>query len=155
MKNLSVCCWGMIRNVRSRIFVFAALSLAIASMAARWQQSAIKPPLHTNDRQIVDTAGHSVRLTSVNWYGFDQKEFVVGGLDHAPLATIVSEILALGVNSVRLPWANETLEHDPVVRGLRGQGESAIQGQAGDGDYGCGRRMRWRRRTSWSSWTTI
>ncbi len=63
----------------------------------------------------MDAAGHSVRLTSVNWYGFDQKEFVVGGLDHAPLATIVSEIVALGVNSVRLPWANETLEHNPVV----------------------------------------
>ena len=82
----------MIRRLRSCLFLFGALSLAIASMAARWQQSAIKPPLHTNDRRIVDTAGHSVRLTSVNWYGFDQKEFVVGGLDHAPLATIVSEI---------------------------------------------------------------
>jgi endoglucanase len=105
----------MIRNMRSCIFVFAAFCLAIASMAARGQPSGIKPPLHTNDRQIVDAAGHSVRLTSVNWYGFDQKEFVVGGLDHAPLATIVSEILALGVNSVRLPWANETLERDPVV----------------------------------------
>ena len=105
----------MIRNLCSRIFVFAAICLAIASMAARGQQSGIKPPLHTNDRQIVDAAGHGVRLTSVNWYGFDQKEFVVGGLDHAPLATIVSEILALGVNSVRLPWANETLERDPVV----------------------------------------
>ena len=56
-----------------------------------------------------------MRLTSVNWYGFDQKEFVVGGLDHAPLGVIVQEIVDLGVNSVRLPWANETLEHDPLV----------------------------------------
>ena len=40
---------------------------------------------------------------------------MVGGLDHAPLATIVEEIVELGVNSVRLPWANETLEHNPVV----------------------------------------
>ena len=60
-------------------------------------------------------AGHALRLTSVNWYGFDQKEYVAGGLDHAPLATIVGQIRAIGVNSVRLPWANETLEHNPAV----------------------------------------
>ncbi len=75
----------------------------------------IKPPLHTEGHDIVDAVGKPVRLTSVNWYGFDQKEFVAGGLDHAPLQTIVNEIRELGVNSVRLPWANETLERDPVV----------------------------------------
>ena len=58
-----------------------------------------------------------MRLTAVNWYGFDQKEFVPGGLDHAPLEKIVEQIHALGVNSVRLPWANETIERNPVVPG--------------------------------------
>src|SRR5271168_1849836 len=100
----------MIRNLRSRIFLFAAFSLFVAGMAARGQQPGVEPPLHTRDHQIVDAAAHTVRLTSVNWYGFDQKEFVVGGLDHAPLSTIMQEIVDLGVNSVRLPWANETLE---------------------------------------------
>ena len=47
------------------------------------------PPLHTEGYRIVDASGHAVRLTSVNWYGFDQKEYVAGGLDHAPLETIV------------------------------------------------------------------
>jgi endoglucanase len=56
-----------------------------------------------------------MRLTSVNWYGFDEKEYVPGGLDHAPLASIVALIQQIGVNSVRLPWANETLEHNPLV----------------------------------------
>ena len=106
----------MIRSLRSCLFLFGALSLAMVSMAAHGQQISVEPPLHTRGHQIVDAANHGVRLTSVNWYGFDQKEFVVGGLDHASLATIVSEIVALGVNSVRLPWANETLEHNPVVR---------------------------------------
>ena len=75
----------------------------------------VEPPLHTSGHDIVDSAGRRVRLTSVNWYGFDQQEFVVGGLDHAPLASIVQEIVDLGVNSVRLPWANETLERNPRV----------------------------------------
>ncbi len=85
------------------------------SALAAAQSLPIAPPLHTSGHEILDSAGRKVRLTSVNWYGFDQKEFVVGGLDHAPLGVIVQEIVDLGVNSVRLPWANETLEHDPLV----------------------------------------
>ena len=102
----------MTRSVFRR-FLFASLltSLPVSVLA----QAPIHPPLHTNDYDIVDAAGHRVRLTSVNWYGFDQKEFVAGGLDTAPLQVIVEQIRAIGVNSVRLPWANETFEKDPVV----------------------------------------
>lgn len=78
-------------------------------------QRMVVPPLRTSGYQILDAANHAVRLTSVNWYGFDQKEFVAGGLDHATLEAIVGQIRAIGVNSVRLPWANETLERNPVV----------------------------------------
>jgi endoglucanase len=89
--------------------------LSCAGLAALGEQRQVVPPLHTDGYRIVDAAGRGVRLTSVNWYGFDQKEFVAGGLDHAPLQRIVAEIKEIGVNSVRLPWANETVEHDPVV----------------------------------------
>ena len=99
--------------------------LSFVSVAAKAQQ----PPLHTNGHDILDRAGHRVRLTSVNWYGFDQKEFVVGGLDHAPLAAIVKQIADLGVNSVRLPWANETLEHDPVVPDYAVKANPQFQGK--------------------------
>ncbi|SRR6266849_6943384 len=95
-----------------RLLFAAYLSIA-APFAARGQQ--IVPPLHTSGHEILDSAGHRVRLTSVNWYGFDEKEFVAGGLDHAPLETIIDQMRAIGVNSVRLPWANETLERNPVV----------------------------------------
>ena len=89
------------------------LFLAIPFVAGAQQQ--IKAPLHTRGYQILDSKNHVVRLASVNWYGFDQKEFVPGGLDHATLAQIVEQIRALGVNSVRLPWANRTYEKNPVV----------------------------------------
>lgn len=78
-------------------------------------QSVPQLPLHTSGYQIVDAQNLPVRLKSVNWYGFDQREFVPGGLDHARLATIVGLIKSMGFNSVRLPWANETLEKNPVV----------------------------------------
>jgi endoglucanase len=105
----------MIRYLRFHTLLLVIISLAVVSVAAHGQGPSVEPPLHTKGHLILDASGHAVRLTSVNWYGFDQKEYVAGGLDHAPLATIVGEIVALGVNSVRLPWANETLEHNPVV----------------------------------------
>jgi endoglucanase len=89
--------------------------LGFATLPTAGQQAAIVPPLHTQGYQIVDSTGRGVRLTSVNWYGFDQKEYVVGGLDHAPLDAVIAQIQQIGVNSVRLPRANETLEHNPRV----------------------------------------
>ena len=95
--------------------LFSVASLALSSLFAQVQTSHVMPPLHADGHEIVDASGNRVRLTSVNWYGFDQKEYVAGGLDHASLQSIVGEIQKLGVNSVRLPWANETLERNPLV----------------------------------------
>jgi endoglucanase len=103
-------------DLTGRIKAFVAATCLLCSGAgAIGQRTEIVPPLHTEGRRILDASGHALRLTSVNWYGFDEKEYVPGGLDHAPLAEIVERIRQIGVNSVRLPWANETLERDPPV----------------------------------------
>ena len=105
----------MLDTLRTTALLGLACSAFALTLAA--QQPAIVPPLHTAGYRIVDAAGHTVRLASVNWFGFDEKEYIAGGLDHAPLAAIVHQIQRLGVNSVRLPWANEVLERNPVVPG--------------------------------------
>lgn len=97
-----------------QVLSLAAVCFAACAFSAHAQQAKIVPPLHTTGYHILDAADHPVRLTSVNWYGFDQKEYVPGGLDHAPLPQIIDQIRQIGVNSVRLPWANETLEHNPL-----------------------------------------
>jgi endoglucanase len=101
-------------NTRLAAFLLI-VGLLCAMPSVLFAQQEIRPPLHTSGYDILDAAGHRVRLTSVNWYGFDQKEFVAGGLDVAPLQAIIEQIHAIGVNSVRLPWANETFEKNPVV----------------------------------------
>jgi endoglucanase len=106
---------NMISMSSSRALIFVVGCLVAAPISALAQRNPIEPPLHTSGYQILDAAGHPVRLTSVNWFGFDEKEYVAGGLDHVPLAVIVKQIQEIGVNSVRLPWANETLEHNPQV----------------------------------------
>src|SRR5258708_39156671 len=95
--------------------LFSLLLLLVASAGLAQAQETIVPPLHTSGRRILDSQNQVLRLRSVNWFGFDQKEFVAGGLDHAPLATIIEQVHALGLNSVGLPWANRTVEKNPVV----------------------------------------
>jgi endoglucanase len=98
-----------------RICVVMLSILFLSAQTLASGEARIVPPLHTSGYQIVDAHNQLLRLTSVNWYGFDQKEYVVGGLDHASLEALIGQIKAIGVNSVRLPWANETVERNPVV----------------------------------------
>jgi endoglucanase len=66
----------------------------------------VQPPLHTDGRWIVDAKRRRVQLAGVNWYGAEERDEVVGGLDHQPLDRIAACIAAMGFNSVRLPFSN-------------------------------------------------
>jgi endoglucanase len=72
-------------------------------------------PLHTDSRWIVDRNGKRFKLASVNWYGAEEKDFVVAGLDRARLEDIARFVQTSGFNSVRLPWSNEMFETNPIV----------------------------------------
>ena len=124
---------GMPTPLRANRCFLAVLLLLPSAISA---QSQIRPPLHTSGHAILDAAGHLVRLTSVNWYGFDQKEFLVGGLDHAPLATIIAKIQEIGVNSVRFPVGQRNAGAQSCGSRVRNQGQSTISRQACDGNYG-------------------
>jgi endoglucanase len=71
--------------------------------------------LRTRGPAIVDAHGKRVKLASVNWFGAESAEFVVGGLDRQPLRRIARTIRRGGFNSVRLPWSNQLVEENPVV----------------------------------------
>lgn len=96
--------------------VLVACTVVLA-LAPRPRAAASIPalPLHTQGRWIMDARNEPLKLASVSWYGADQKDFVPGGLDRARLAGIAHRIRAMGFNSVRLLWANETLERNPAV----------------------------------------
>jgi endoglucanase len=114
----------------SRTCVVVLLACCVLSTRAlAFRAPKIVPPLHTSGHQILDAHGHRVRLTSVNRYGFDQKEYAVGGLDHASLHSIIGQIKAIGVNSVRLPWANETVEHNPLLPDYAVKANPRFRGQ--------------------------
>jgi endoglucanase len=71
--------------------------------------------LRTDGRWIVDATGKRFKLASVNWYGAEEKDYVVAGLDKVKVDDLANAIRKQGFNSVRIPWSNEMYELDPVV----------------------------------------
>ncbi len=72
--------------------------------------------LHTQGTTIVDAYGRPVRLAAVNWYGAESNDFVPGGLAYRPYMDILRTIKGLGFNAIRLPFSNELVQRNPVVR---------------------------------------
>ncbi|WP_328475215.1 glycoside hydrolase family 5 protein [Actinoplanes sp. NBC_00393] len=86
-------------------------------------------PLSTRGRYIVDADGRRFKLRSGNWHGAsgtwsgsgdthhagEDSGRIPLGLDRAPLAAIVADFRALGLNSVRLPFSNEMLRDTVAV----------------------------------------
>ncbi|MER8182369.1 cellulase family glycosylhydrolase [Kitasatospora sp. NPDC094015] len=103
----------------------APVPMTGAQLAASWTG-----PLSTRGRYVVDAHGDRFKLKSGNWAGAqgtyegsgdvgdvtnhqaDQKSNNIPlGLDRTPIARIMADFHALGINSVRLPFANAMI-HD-------------------------------------------
>jgi endoglucanase len=74
------------------------------------------PPFHTKGRHILDAEGIPLKLASLNWYGASDTDYVPGGLDVQHRDTIAALIRDLGFNSVRLPYADEIVINNPVIK---------------------------------------
>jgi aryl-phospho-beta-D-glucosidase BglC (GH1 family) len=73
------------------------------------------PPFHTRGRHIQDAEGRKVKLASINWYGASDIHFIPSGLDVQHRDDIAQLIRNLGFNSVRLPYADEMVDKNPVI----------------------------------------
>lgn len=112
------------------IIFSVAIAPLFAALGARAQLNPASPPagpgctvaplpalpLQVQGRWIVGSNGNRVKLSGVNWYGAEEKDFVPAGLEVAPLDQIVGEIRCMGFNTVRLPWSNQLYESNPVIR---------------------------------------
>lgn len=71
--------------------------------------------LHAAGTQMVDATNTPIHLTGLNWYGAEQQDFVVGGLDYEPYQAILWTIKRAGYNTIRLPFSDQLVEQNPVV----------------------------------------
>lgn len=113
----------------SRLLSISVITLVICC-ATRLQAVPPALPLHTLGANIVDNNGTRVRLNAFNWYGAESADYVVAGLQIAPLQSIVNEIKGLGFNAVRLPWSNQMFESNPVVQNYALTANPGMEGEA-------------------------
>ncbi|KAH3705808.1 hypothetical protein Pelo_19644 [Pelomyxa schiedti] len=91
----------MVIAVVAVVFAFAFCYCEGASAAIA--VGGVTLPLEVDGRWIRDAEGDVVSLSCANWYGSDQKDYVVGGLEQQTVDAISSLIASEGFNCVRLP----------------------------------------------------
>lgn len=74
---------------------------------------------HTEGSRIVDSSGHVVRISGVNWSGLETKDAVPGGLDQQDYRAILHGIKNNGFNTIRIPFSNEMVEFASVPERVR------------------------------------
>ncbi len=91
----------------------AALAFS-ATLAATPAQAQGVGYWSTSGNRIVDSTGKQVRISGVNWYGFETTTKVPHGLYSQDYHSILNTIHSLGYNTIRLPFSNDMVEN-PVV----------------------------------------
>jgi aryl-phospho-beta-D-glucosidase BglC (GH1 family) len=66
--------------------------------------------LHVEGTKLIDTQGHLVRMTGVNWFGFETKNQVPFGLWTRSYKSMLAQIKTLGFNTVRIPYSDYMLD---------------------------------------------
>jgi len=84
--------------------------------------------LHVEGSQLIDAEGHRVRLTGVNWFGFETSNFSPHGLWARDYRSMLKQIRSLGFNTVRLPWCDAMLATNAEARSVNTYGADPYDG---------------------------
>jgi len=101
---------GTIVNDDSATPTLPTLSISDASVIEGNPGTGAAPGwLSTSGNQIVDSAGHSVQIAGVNWFGFENNDLAPHGLWTRNYKEMMDQMADLGFNTIRLPFSNDTL----------------------------------------------
>src|SRR5208282_2935143 len=95
----------------SRLLALLTITFAIAFGGTAFAGDAY---WHTSGSEIVDSGNTPMRISGVNWYGFETTDFVAHGLWAQSYQNILNTIKSLGYNVIRIPLSNEMVESNPV-----------------------------------------
>ena len=84
--------------------------------------------LSTSGNQIVDAAGNPVRITGINWFGFETSNGVLHGLWTRGYKSALDQIKGLGFNTLRLPFSNAMLRPGAATNSINFAQNPDLQG---------------------------
>ncbi len=82
----------------------------------------------TSGNQIVDSAGHSVQIAGVNWFGFESSNLAPHGLWTRGYKDMMDQMKDLGFNTIRLPFSNDTIHGSGTPNGIDFSKNPDLQG---------------------------
>ncbi|GEP54509.1 Calx-beta domain-containing protein [Reyranella soli] len=82
----------------------------------------------TSGNQIVDSAGHSVQIAGVNWFGFESSNLAPHGLWTRGYKDMMDQMKDLGFNTIRLPFSNDTIHSTATPNGIDFSKNPDLQG---------------------------
>jgi len=84
--------------------------------------------LSTSGNQIVDSAGNTVQIAGVNWFGFESTTFAPHGLWTRGYKDMMDQMVDLGFNTIRLPFSSEMLHTTASPNGIDFSKNPDLQG---------------------------
>ncbi len=86
---------------------------------------------HTNGAQILDSNNQLVRITGINWFGFETSSYVVHGLQTRSYKSMLDQIKSLRYNTLRLPYSNQLFDAGSAPNGINFLKNPDLQGLNG------------------------
>ena len=106
MRRLSRCIACAV--VLTAAAVFASSPVAAAPGDGYWSTSGAK---------IVDASGNSIRMTGVNWFGFETSNLMPHGIWAVNWKALLDQVKSMGLTVIRLPYSDDIMAN-PVVQGV-------------------------------------
>src|SRR2546423_9965725 len=88
-------------------------------------------PFHAVGAKLFDANEQEVRITGVNWFGLETSNFAPHGLWTRSLTDMLDQVVALGFNTIRLPYSNQLFDPASRPNGIDFQKNPALQGLTG------------------------
>lgn len=97
-----------------KIYTLSIL-LTLFSTTSIFAQESCDDYLSRTDTNLFNKAGEKMRLTGVNWFGFETSNKAPHGLWSRDYKSMLDQIKAVGFNSIRMPWSNEIMANNGNV----------------------------------------
>jgi endoglucanase len=103
---------GLRTHVLIALVLVSALAATLVSAVARpapaW--AAGEGYWHTSGRQLLDAQNNPVRITGINWFGFETANYTLHGLWARNYEDMLDQVKDLGYNTLRLPYSNQLFD---------------------------------------------
>jgi endoglucanase len=101
---------GKIRFFITSVLILIIVLISLLNLPATSVNAAGTGYWHTSGSKILDSNNQQVRITGINWFGFETGNYVVHGLWSRDYKDMLNQIKSLGYNTIRLPYSNQLFD---------------------------------------------